>query len=139
MAGWGSSGGKNVGGGQLPGDTPAVDPAFFLFNEISNVSLNTETEILTYTAPNPSNIHILTINCTGSCIALFNIYYDDQLVDKKTSWYGQGLNVSFDYRMNPAGGRRIFPAKTISIRVITTHPRMTNNSFSATMHYHQIN
>lgn len=68
-----------------------------LYNEVTTISVGSETTINTYTAPTGKVAYLLTVLGNGENTAIYNIYNNGVLFDKQYSSLTQ-FAVEFDYK-----------------------------------------
>lgn len=96
------------------------------FNESLLVVNGAETTILTYTVPPGMTAFLSRIDVSGENIARYEVYVDAELIARKRTWFGQGLNESFDLTLSSRRGLSVQSGGTVLVKVL--HGR----SFAAT-------
>ncbi len=118
-----SNGRIEVNAGQIFG----IQDLKILFNEVSSISVGSETLVNTYTAPSGKISYLLSILGSGGNRAQYNIYNNALLFDKQYAPVTQ-LSVNFDYKTNSSSvpGMVIPIGNTIQMKVINNGSDITD-------------
>lgn len=92
------------------------------FNEIAAIASGVETDLITYTVPVGMDLFLSRIDVSGENIARYEIYIDTDLVARKRTWFGQGLNDTFDFSQSGKRGLEISAGKVIKVKVLHDRP-----------------
>lgn len=100
----------------------ADETAINEFSEALLVVNGLETTILTYTVPPGKTAYLSRIDVSGENIARYEVYVDAELIARKRTWFGQGLNDTFDLTLSSRRGLVVQPGEIIRVKVIHERP-----------------
>jgi hypothetical protein len=97
-----------------------------IFNEISPISSNSPTSLVSYTVPLSKTAILDKIVVSGENIAKFEVYINSNKVDVTRTYFGSELNGLFDYSSNNSG----YTLQQLDlVEVVVTHFRPDSARF----------
>lgn len=93
-----------------------------VFNEVPAIANGAETTILTYPVPAGKTAFLSRIDVSGENIARYEVYVDGDLIARKRTWHGQGLNDTFDFTLSARRGLRVEAGEIIEVKVLHERP-----------------
>lgn len=92
-----------------------------IFNEVSSVATSMSTAILTYTVPvGVLSAALDTIDVSGTNIATYQIEVNSSTVDKKRTYFGSSLNITFEFNKSIV----LTTGQTLTVKVEHSRPDM---------------
>lgn len=141
MSGWGpkpssitSSGGGGVP--NVPGNTPAPDPAYTIFNEVLAVPKDVVTDVITWIVPVTLN-HIMRVEFGGCNIADYKLFFGANVQARYLTYFGSSLNGVWDFSTEAGGGVQVASGTVVKVRV--EHGRPHDGDFWSRIQYLEIN
>lgn len=95
----------------------------FVFDEVSSVPVNSETQIVTYTVPLAKTAVLDRITGSGENIAKYCVYLNGVRINTKRTYYAGGFNVEFNY-MSQGLGVKLQAGDVLELRVLQETPEL---------------
>lgn len=131
MGGWAAGlpqtgtgpGGNDEIGLSIPGNTSASDISFFVYGTAAAVAAGVETTILSYVVP-AGIYHIIRAEFGGQNIGTFKQYWNATEKDQYITYWGAGMNGSWNYSIADYGGVAVAPGTVITIKILHNRPQV---------------
>lgn len=107
------------------GDGSSIDQQY-AYNEINSIAKDTETTILSFTAPNGVATYLQTIDASGTNIADYKVKVDGNIIDRKRTMHGVGLNAEFKFDGKSNNGYPLSPGQIVTVTVEHSRPQTGN-------------
>lgn len=99
------------------------------YQSVSAVVNSITTTVLSHTFSSSLASKIYSVSASGENISLYELLIDSVLVEKKRTYFGESLNVSFDFPT----GYSVGLSSLVELKVYHTRP--TTADFNATLKY----
>lgn len=109
------------------------------YNEITNVTNNTETTIVSYSAISGTSCYLQLVQMGGQNIAEYHVYRNASIIDKQYTYFTQ-YNAQSDYRTDNSNipGILLADGDVVYVKVVNVSPGLTTSNFNGRIQVLQV-
>ena len=116
-AGLGSPSGGSI---NPPGNTPAIDTSYTVYDTVAAVAAGVETTILTFVVP-ATVTHLVRVDFGGDNIGTYKMYWGTDEMDQYITYWTE-FNGRWEYSISGGVGVQIPSGAVVTIKVLHVRP-----------------